>query len=86
MQGIRPERVHKTFEARLTIQASFKINIFFKKHKWDYDGCFARFRFQEDIAIFAGTRKLHIRPDWLLCYRKKQRNFNAHPRGHGNAF
>ena len=21
-------------------------------------------------GIFAGTRELHIRPDWLLCYRK----------------
>ncbi|MBQ7080578.1 MAG: type II toxin-antitoxin system mRNA interferase toxin, RelE/StbE family [Fibrobacter sp.] len=20
--------------------------------------------------MFAGTRELHIRPDWLLCYRK----------------
>ena len=28
------------------------------------------FRDHELSGVFAGTRELHIRPDWLLCYRK----------------
>ncbi len=29
-----------------------------------------KFRDHELSGVFAGTRELHIRPDWLLCYRK----------------
>nr|WP_073304109.1 type II toxin-antitoxin system YafQ family toxin [Fibrobacter intestinalis] len=29
-----------------------------------------KFRDHELSGRFAGTRELHIRPDWLLCYRK----------------
>lgn len=29
-----------------------------------------KFRDHELSGSLAGTRELHIRPDWLLCYRK----------------
>jgi mRNA interferase YafQ len=29
-----------------------------------------KFHDHELSGAFAGTRELHIRPDWLLCYRK----------------
>ena len=29
-----------------------------------------KFRDHELSGSFSGTRELHIRPDWLLCYRK----------------
>lgn len=29
-----------------------------------------KFRDHELSGVFAGTRERHIRPDWLLCYRK----------------
>ena len=29
-----------------------------------------KFHDHELFGVFAGTRELHIRPDWLLCYRK----------------
>ena len=29
-----------------------------------------KYRDHELTGKFSGTRELHIRPDWLLCYRK----------------
>ena len=29
-----------------------------------------KYQDQELSGFFAGTRELHIHPDWLLCYRK----------------
>ena len=32
----------------------------------------AKYHDHELVGEFRGTRELHIRPDWLLCYRKNQ--------------
>ena len=32
----------------------------------------AKYHDYELVGEFRGTRELHIRPDWLLCYRKNQ--------------
>lgn len=32
----------------------------------------AKYHDHELVGEFHGTRELHIRPDWLLCYRKNQ--------------
>ncbi len=31
-----------------------------------------KYQDHELSGVFAGTRELHIHPDWLLCYRKNK--------------